>query len=113
MKYLESYKMFVFEDLNDDRNKYKVGDWVFLNNWWAGQHLREFINTHPAKIISVHDSYEYDLEYLSNPKTDFYGKQYEGTWKLDDFDLSRIIRLATPEEIENEILKNTLKKYNL
>jgi len=112
MKYIKMFED-EFNKLNDDKNKYKVGDWVFLNNYWAGQHLREFINNHPAKIISVHHSYEYDLEYLSNPKTDIFGKQYEGKWVLENFDLTRIIRLATPEEIENEIIHDYSNKYNI
>lgn len=104
MKYIKTY---------ENKTKYKIGDWVFLDNWWSGQHLRNFIDTHPAKIVGSPTINRYDMEYLSNPKIDIYGKPYVGKWELDDFDEKRIIRLATEEEIEMEIIKNSSKKYNL
>jgi hypothetical protein len=107
MKYLKTYENIITE------NTYKIGDWVFLKNYWAGQHLRNFIDTHPAKIIGHSYDYEYDLEYLSNPKTDLSGKQYKGKWILNNFASSRIIRFATPEEIETEILNDDVNKYNI
>lgn len=44
MKYIKTY---------ENKEEYKVGDWVFLTNWWAGQHLRDFINNTPCEIINI------------------------------------------------------------
>jgi len=37
--------------LFENKQEPQVGDWCLMTNWWAGQHIHDFINNTPAQII--------------------------------------------------------------
>jgi len=94
-----------------------------MTTWWAGKHLHDFINTTPAQIIEItytkdDSTVGYKILYNENPLSS-YPLQKDGDW-IKDFTVIRyqeishwIKRFATPEEIEKELLKRNIKKYNL
>ena len=69
MKHLKTYEYYGQEydedDTIDKESKYwllPVGDWIIMTNWWAGKHLKDFIDTTPAQItdIKVNNNSTYD-----------------------------------------------------
>jgi len=114
MKYLKKFEKF--------DETLKIGDWVFLTHWWGGQHLHDFIKTHPAKIIKIKPlsiaTTTYYVEYLFNPLNS--GGDYDSKW-IKDFNASSgfqpigewVIRKASTDEIEKELMLKDVDKYNL
>jgi len=124
MKYLKTYEKLTQQE---ELNNLKVDDWVFLTHWWAGQHLHDFIDNTPCRIIDIkYKEYQhvklglqYTCEYLENPMNkeeeiwikDFTTIIYNrsGVKNIEDW----VKRKATKKEAKEYQIKTDSKKYNL
>lgn len=116
MKHLKTY-----ENLFD--LKLEVGDWILMNDWWGGSHLRNFINSTPAQIINIRSLSDTDVIYIARfePLDTEWVESVFGVKVWDkEFSTNRSMGLDswvkykyTKEEIENGPLSEYIKQLEL
>jgi len=132
MKYLKKYEEHTIKNIDDA--KFKVGDYVKLKPHVGNiENIKIFLNNNIGQIIDIElnkwsklrrgkEYYFYNIKYYNVPDdivkyTRFMGSFPENGLKqkgeiFTESDES-YMRLATPEEIKDLIIKQTSNKYNL
>jgi len=107
MKYIK-----MFEKVKTRLAQFKVGDYVIGDNCgFEVEELKEFFLNNVGKIIIAKNYYYIKYDFPCKYMIDHY---YNSLIIIDIVDrYNDSVRLATEEEIKNQNIKDSMKKYNL
>jgi len=108
MKYLKRFEKHIKYKKHKTVREPQVGDYVILYIAEYNKKVNDFFETNLGtitQIVGPNDEYKYIIYFDIDIPTFYHNMGY--------FKPSDILRLATPEEIEEHKTKTDMKKYNL